>query len=76
MGGGSHPWNTVVGSPEVASSSLNGVDCVSATDCWAVGYTGVLGGHPTSLIENYNGTIWSLVAIVPPSPAAPPISPG
>jgi hypothetical protein len=55
-------WNTVVGSPEVASSSLNGVDCVSATDCWAVGYTGVLGGTTAGLIENYNGTIWSLVA--------------
>ncbi|MGD1033732.1 MAG: hypothetical protein ABR977_04795 [Candidatus Dormibacteria bacterium] len=54
-------WNTVV-SPELPSSDLLGVNCVSASDCWAVGSTSADGVTNEGLIENYNGTTWSVVA--------------
>jgi len=49
----------VVSSPDTSSTvpnDLNGIACVSATDCWAVGedYFG-------TLIEQFNGTTWSIV---------------
>ena len=49
------------------------VACVSGSDCWAVGaILGVAGsGNPTgTLIENWNGTSWSIV------PSANPVAPG
>jgi hypothetical protein len=42
-------------------SILNGVSCVSATDCTAVGS---VGNAPETLVESWNGTAWSVV----PSP--------
>ncbi len=59
-------WN-LVASANAASSwnSLNAVTCVSASDCWAVGEYDVPGvNQQASLIEQYNGTAWSVV----PSP--------
>jgi hypothetical protein len=46
----------VVTSPTVSGASLNAVSAVSPTDIWAV-------GSQTSgpLIENFNGTTWSVV---------------
>jgi hypothetical protein len=49
----------VVSSPDTSPTvpnDLNGIACVSATDCWAVGedYFG-------TLIEQFNGTTWSIV---------------
>jgi hypothetical protein len=38
------------------SVSLNGVSCVSTSECWAVGKT------PRSLIERWDGNAWSIVS--------------
>lgn len=38
---------------------LNGVSCVSASSCKAVGYY-VIGGANKTLIESWNGTAWSI----------------
>jgi hypothetical protein len=43
---------------------LNGLKCVSASDCWAVGYYNNSSGYNQTLIEHWNGTSWSIV----PSP--------
>jgi len=57
-------WNgatwSLVQSPEPASGSagLNGVTCVNASDCWAVGYSG---GGPSDEILHWNGSTWSKV---------------
>jgi hypothetical protein len=53
-------WS-VVPTPDPANRTLDGVSCVSATDCTAVGGS----GRPTTpLVESWNGTAWSVV----PSP--------
>ena len=45
---------------------LSGVSCVSAVQCWAVGEVGPVGGggggnfRPQALIENWNGSSWSI----------------
>jgi hypothetical protein len=44
-----------------ASGVLNGVTCVSASDCWAVGFYPDAGGRRT-LVEQYTGTGWSIVS--------------
>ncbi len=63
---------TIVPSPNTSSTrsnGLSGVTCVSASDCWAVGYASN-GSLAETLIERWDGTSW---AIVPsPSPVAPP----
>jgi hypothetical protein len=46
-------------------ADLNGVSCVSATDCTAVGYYNA-GESYATLVEAWNGTKWSIVAS--PSP--------
>jgi hypothetical protein len=63
-------WNgtawTIVASPDpsgATGSYLYGVDAVSASDVWAVGYARV-SGTDESLIEQWNGTAWTIV----PSP--------
>jgi hypothetical protein len=40
-----------------------GVTCVSASDCWAVGYTvlPITGSYYQTLIEHWDGTSWSIV---------------
>ena len=48
---------------------LAGISCVNAAQCWAVGSTGSFnnggsGPQPQSLVENWNGSAWS----VQPSP--------
>ena len=51
-----------------ASSQLNGVSCVNATTCFAVGESlGTAGGQGKTLVERWNGKIWSIVAS--PNPA-------
>ena len=47
----------VVTSPTVTGSNLNAVSAVSPTDIWAVG-----SDSTGPLIENFNGTSWSVVA--------------
>jgi hypothetical protein len=48
---------------------LDGVTCTSASDCWGVGTYGTLCNPPNNLnacnftlIEHYDGTLWSLVS--------------
>jgi hypothetical protein len=53
-------WN-IVPSPNPSGSQvtyLTGVSAVSATDIWAVGYSG---GGTKPLIEHWNGIAWSIV---------------
>ena len=47
--------------------SLYGVSCTSVTFCVAVGSVQTVPGPTVTLIEQWNGTVWSLVA----SPSAP-----
>jgi hypothetical protein len=59
-------WN-VVTSPNVDTSvnalnSLGSVAVVSATDIWAVGASGGINNAKQTLIEQWNGTKWSLVS--------------
>jgi RHS repeat-associated protein len=60
-------WN-LVASPDAPSgfNSLNAVTCVNASDCWAVGEYVNTAGWDDSLIEQYNGSVWSVI----PSPNA------
>ena len=54
----------VITSPNTAASSPNivsGVTCVSASDCWAVGYYSVGSFLYQTLIERWDGTSWAVV---------------
>ncbi|HLG78589.1 MAG TPA: hypothetical protein VFA09_04210 [Ktedonobacteraceae bacterium] len=67
-------WNgsswSVVSSPNPGPilNSLNGVSAVSSGDVWAVGYSMNSGGIEQTLIEQWNGTQWSVVSS--PSPGS------
>ena len=61
-------WNgtswSIVTSPNNGSTQnnvLNGLKCLSASNCWAVGYYHNGGGYDQTLIEHWNGTSWSIV---------------
>ena len=56
--------------PGVAFVNLNGVWCVSAVSCVAVGYyaVGVTSGSGAALVEHWDGSAWT----VEPTPANPP----
>jgi hypothetical protein len=59
-----------------APGMLNGISCLSAVQCWAVGSVGDFGGNgggnfqPQATIENWNGSSWS----IDPSPNASALS--
>jgi hypothetical protein len=55
---------TIVSSPNPAGngSSLNSVTCVTASNCWAVGSGQNPGNYNDTLIEQYNGASWAIVA--------------
>ena len=60
-------WNgtvwSIVTSPNTSatqSNELSRVTCTSASDCWAVGSYNT-GGVDQTLIEHWNGTVWSIV---------------
>ena len=55
-------WNVVSSPNGPSSSGLSGVTTVSATDVWAVGGSGSQMSVGQTLIENWNGTSWSVVA--------------
>ena len=65
---------TVVPSPSPAGTLANplfGVAAVSATDIWAVGQSqNGTSGIPSTLIEHWDGTSWSIVASPSPGSAA------
>jgi hypothetical protein len=55
--------STLVPSPNptgASSSRLTGVSCPTTTSCVAVGYSGP-SSAPTTLVESWNGTSWSIV---------------
>ena len=68
-------WNgtawSIVPSPNRAGSDvLEGVSCVSASACTAVGWSAALhaNGHGQTLVETWNGTAWSIVPSPNPGP--------
>ena len=70
-------WNgttwTVVSSPSPAGTLANlllGAAVVSASDIWAVGEAQNPNGVPATLIEQWNGTSWSIVASPSPGGSA------
>jgi hypothetical protein len=70
-------WNgsnwAVVPSPNPAgtvSNLLFGTAVVSANDIWAIGESQNASGIPSTLIEQWNGTSWSIVASPSPGSAA------
>jgi hypothetical protein len=61
-------WNgtawAIVASPNTSATEgnfLTGVACVSASDCWAVGYYINASNWGQSLIEHWDGTAWAIV---------------
>jgi hypothetical protein len=61
-------WNgtswSIVSSPNTSptqSNVLNGVTCVSASECWAVGSYLLDAQTPQTLIEQWDGTSWTIV---------------
>jgi hypothetical protein len=55
--------------PSANRNFLEGVTCMSADYCWAVGASIVSGGHPDrTLIDLWDGTSWALVPGTPNSP--------
>jgi hypothetical protein len=59
----------VVSSPNPSATEpnwLNAVTCVSASDCWAVGFSGYQG---KTLIERWDGTSWAVIPSPNPSGA-------
>jgi hypothetical protein len=57
---------TVVSSPNTSATQhnrLNGVTCVSASECWAVGYSSdIVSGVAQTLIERWDGAVWTVVS--------------
>jgi hypothetical protein len=65
-------WS-VVPSPDsstIQADTLQGVTCMSASDCWAVGFSSESETRFHTLVEHWDGNSWSVV----PSPDANPTS--
>ena len=66
-------WNgtawSITTSPNEGSYNnlLRSVSCVSPTDCVAVGYYSNLAGDQLSLVEAWDGSIWSIISSPSPS---------
>lgn len=56
-------WS-IMASPRLAQSALNGIACVSATNCMAVGRVG--DPYSAALAEHWNGRGWTLQTISTP----------
>ncbi|HLH46468.1 MAG TPA: hypothetical protein VKV25_04850, partial [Acidimicrobiales bacterium] len=64
-----HTWSTV-STPDpggALGSWLQSVTCVTADDCWAVGYYETASEATDTLAEQWNGRSWSIVATPNPS---------
>jgi hypothetical protein len=63
-------WNgtswVLLPSPDAGSAAndLTGVSCISTVSCWAVGYDGQGSAVDQTLVESWNGAVWSIM----PSP--------
>lgn len=51
--------------PGTTNNELNGIDCLSSTDCTAVGYASSTGVGSQSVVEQWDGTSWSQASGVP-----------
>jgi hypothetical protein len=51
--------------PDLPGSQLNSVSCASASACWATGGTQSRSGAAADLLEQWNGTRWSLAGALP-----------
>jgi hypothetical protein len=56
------PMSTPVGGAE-----LGRVDCASAAECWAAGYTEASSGLTTPVVERWDGRTWNKVLLPVPS---------
>lgn len=56
--------------PATLNSALFNVSCPAASDCWAVGYYSLPGGHSAPLGEHWDGASWSIDDL--PVPAGTP----
>jgi len=63
-------WSIVPSPNRPGVSILEGVSCVSASACTAVGWSAALhaNGHGQTLVETWNGTAWSIVPSPNPGP--------
>ncbi len=62
-------WS-VVPTPNSSSSQINqfsSVTCVTSSDCWSVGQTGLGGFDSTTLAAHWNGSAWSTIPTPNPS---------
>src|SRR5439155_13253992 len=61
---GATPNWSIVSSPNINSTQdrtvLNGVTCVSASDCWAVGYYS--SSADQTLVEHWDGMSWAIIS--------------
>ena len=70
-------WNggawSIVNTPNTGAPTnlLDGVACVSSSDCWASGVANIGSLATQSLAEHWNGTAWSIVATPNTSSSAP-----
>ena len=55
-------WSIVPSPNALVEQVLYGVSCVSASDCWAVGFYETADAIYQTLVEHWNGTSWSIVA--------------
>lgn len=53
--------------PGSTQSVLNSVSCASATDCWAVGFSGQETFNTAALIEQDTGVGWTIVSDIAPT---------
>src|SRR6266404_4810463 len=63
-------WSVFTSPNPSGGGLLTGVTCASASNCWAVGYTNPTpgGGIHQTLIEQWNGTSWTIVTSPNTSP--------
>jgi hypothetical protein len=62
-------WSVVPNpNPGTGENNLNGVAALSANDVWAVGDYSNIGGFHRTLVEHWNGSVWSVVGS--PNPGA------
>jgi hypothetical protein len=66
-------WSVVTSpSPGSVNNELFSVAAISANDVWAVGFTASNSSAEKTLIEHWNGTVWSVVKS--PSPGTSPVN--
>jgi hypothetical protein len=64
----------IINSPNTSTEQTNalyGVTCVSASNCWTVGYFVNAEGNYQTLIEHWDGALWTIVNSPDTSPAQP-----